>query len=118
MDAVSFVLLLFNIAVTGTAGLFFTPAPLAMKQGYLVLVGVVTAYIFTFIPEWTAWMLLAAMAVYDIFAVLVPGGPLRLLVETAQERGQVSCPLIMIFGICSACRYVYARTSIGHRTVH
>lgn len=91
IDAVSFVFVLFNVSITGVSGLFFMPAPLMLKQGYLILIGVVVAYLFTFIPEWTSWVLLAVMAIYDIFAVLVPGGPLRMLVETAQERQQVRC---------------------------
>ena len=57
--------------------LFFWPAPLALKQGYLVVVGTVTAYVFTFVPEWTTWALLVAMALYDLWAVLSPGGPLK-----------------------------------------
>ena len=57
--------------------LFFWPAPVALKQGYLVIVGVVTAYLFTYVPEWSTWMLLLAMALYDLYAVLVPGGPLK-----------------------------------------
>jgi len=34
------------------------------------------AFYFTRIPEWTTWVLLVAMAVYDLFAV---GLPLRVL---------------------------------------
>ena len=48
-----------------------------MKQGYLVVTGVVTAYMFTFIPEWTTWVMLVAMALYDLCAVLTPHGPLK-----------------------------------------
>ena len=48
--------------------------------------GIVTAYLFTWVPEWTTWTLLLAMAAYDVLAVLVPGGPLKMLVELAQER--------------------------------
>ena len=42
-----------------------------------VWVGVVTAFIFTYVPEWTSWVLLVAMALYDLAAVLLPGGPLK-----------------------------------------
>ncbi len=48
-----------------------------MKQGYLVVTGVVTAYMFTFIPEWSTWVMLLAMALYDLWAVLTPHGPLK-----------------------------------------
>lgn len=61
------------------------PKPL---QGYLMWTGVVVAYIFTSIPAWTTWVLLVAMALYDLFAVLTPHGPLQMLVNLAVEREQ------------------------------
>lgn len=64
--------------MVGSLTLFFMPAPLLMKQCYLILTGVVTAYVFTWIPEWTTWVLLVAMALYDIVAgarlACLPGG--------------------------------------------
>jgi len=74
--------------LVGSVVLFFTPAPLLLKQSYLVVIGVVVAFVFTWIPEWTTWVLLLAMVIYDILAVLVPGGPLKVLVEMAQERDE------------------------------
>lgn len=53
------------------------PVPLLLKQSYTVWVGICVAYIFTHIPEWTSWVLLVIMALYDLAAVLMPGGPLK-----------------------------------------
>ncbi|GMH42762.1 hypothetical protein BSKO_10681 [Bryopsis sp. KO-2023] len=86
LDALSLCFILFNFSVVGMLGLFFWPSPLLLKQGYLVVVGVIVAYIFTWTPEWTSWVLLVFMALYDLCAVLAPGGPLKALVELAIER--------------------------------
>eukprot|EP00887_Chlorella_sp_A99_P001007 scaffold5.g1007.t1 len=94
LDLISFSYILWNFAVVGAVTLFFFPAPLLVKQAYLIVTGVTTAFVFTWIPEWTTWVLLVAMAIYDVLAVLVPGGPLRVLVETAQERDEVIPALV------------------------
>lgn len=72
--------------VVGVIALFFGPAPTMMKQGYLIVTGVVTAHMFTFIPEWSTWVLLLAMALYDLCAVLTPHGPLK--VRCIHQPGQ------------------------------
>lgn len=53
------------------------PALPGPVQFYMLWVGVMTAYVFTWIPEWTSWVLICVMALYDIAAVLMPGGPLK-----------------------------------------
>ena len=63
------------VQIVGMLGILFMPMPLLMKQCYMVWVGIIVAYIFTWIPDWTSWVLLVFMALYDIAAVLIPGGP-------------------------------------------
>ncbi|GAX82889.1 hypothetical protein CEUSTIGMA_g10315.t1 [Chlamydomonas eustigma] len=94
VDAFSFCYILWNFSVIGTLGSFFMPVPLLLKQCYMVWIGIMTAFIFTWIPDWTSWVLLVAMALYDIAAVLIPGGPLKMLVELAIEREQALPALI------------------------
>ena len=55
---------------------------------YLIFIGVVTALWFTHLPAMTTWALLILMALYDIAAVLSPAGPLRAIVELAEERDE------------------------------
>lgn len=65
--------------------LFVWPAPMTLKQTYLTITGVIVAYVFTWTPEWSTWALLVAMAIYDIFAVLMPGGPLKVYPDAATQ---------------------------------
>ncbi|GFY98076.1 presenilin-1 [Actinidia rufa] len=55
-------------------------------SAYMVALGIITAAWFTNLPEWTTWVLLVALAIYDLVAVLAPGGPLKILVELASNR--------------------------------
>lgn len=88
VDAFTYVLLLFNFTIVGVLAVFMSKIPIFVTQSYMVIIGVLTAYWFTMLPEWTTWVLLVAMALYDLAAVLLPGGPLRLLVELAISRDE------------------------------
>lgn len=88
LDAFSFLLLLLNFSVVGILSISLAKVPILLTQGYLVVIGVFVAYWFTLLPEWTTWSLLISMALYDLAAVLLPVGPLRLLVEMAIDRDE------------------------------
>ncbi|CAN4109364.1 unnamed protein product [Withania somnifera] len=55
---------------------------------YMVCLGIIVAVWFTKLPEWTTWVVLVALALYDLVAVLAPGGPLKMLVELASSRDE------------------------------
>lgn len=88
IDCITFFLVLCNFAVVGVLTVFISKMAILVTQGYLVVVGILVAYSFTMLPEWTTWALLVAMALYDLAAVLLPIGPLRLLVELAISRDE------------------------------
>lgn len=86
-DWFTLVFLMWNFAAGGVISIFWKKGiPRIVTQGYLVVSSVIMAWILTKIPEWTSWALLVALALYDICAVLTPCGPLRALVNLAQER--------------------------------
>lgn len=89
LDFFTFGLLLFNFAVVGIFTVISsTGFPIVLRQMYMVSLGIVVAVWFTKLPEWTTWTVLMALAVYDLVAVLAPGGPLKMLVELASNRGE------------------------------
>ncbi|KAK4767931.1 hypothetical protein SAY87_003072 [Trapa incisa] len=88
IDCITFFLVLFNFAVVGVLAVFMSKMAIFVTQGYLVVIGMLVAYWFTMLPEWTTWVMLVAMALYDLAAVLLPVGPLRLLVELAISRDE------------------------------
>lgn len=88
IDAVTFYILLFNFTVLGTISVFSDGIPIIVKQSTMVMLGIIVAAWFTRLPEWTTWIVLVALALYDLAAVLAPGGPLKMLVELASSRDE------------------------------
>lgn len=92
-DKLSFVYLIWNYAVVGVISIFFNRGiPKFVTQGYLVTSSVVVAWQLSYMNDWTAWTMLVMLALYDLFAVLSPCGPLKALTQLMSRPGARPLP--------------------------
>ncbi|KAI9010497.1 Presenilin-domain-containing protein [Phycomyces nitens] len=85
LDYITLALALWNFAMVGLVSIFWK-GPLWLQQSYLTIMSSLMAFSLTGLEQWTTWILLGLLAVWDLIAVLCPFGPLRLLIESSKTQ--------------------------------
>lgn len=93
LDWVTLSVSMWNFTITGLISVFGT-APRFINQAYLIVVSALMAYIFRTLPSWAIWVILAALVIWDLFAVLSPYGPLNMLVNLARQQNDMLPALV------------------------
>ncbi len=93
IDKISFYVTMYNFSIVGIVAIFYQKGiPTFISQSYLVATSVIVAWQLSFFNDWMAWALLIMLALYDLFAVLTPCGPLKALVNLMSKDDAPSLP--------------------------
>ena len=88
-----------NMATVGNMSIFWR-APAIITQMFLIIISVLTSLVFLWLPDWTVWILLVLLVIYDACVVLCPFGLLNLLLQKSEERGDAIPALVYSTTAC------------------
>ncbi|RKP17004.1 Presenilin-domain-containing protein, partial [Rozella allomycis CSF55] len=111
MDYLTFFFCLWNFVAVGLLCIYYH-APLYIQQSYLVVVSALLATNMARLPEWTAWCVVSVVSIYDLFAVLCPKGPLKMLITTAEERNEALPGLLYSVGMADTSKSMKASPGV------
>lgn len=96
IDWITIVLFVFNILIVALISMFWISPDFIKQAATIYQCVVMILYVLKMAPEWIAWALLPLLAIWDMIAVLLPFGPLYLLINLFQKR-QIEVPPMMIY---------------------
>ncbi|CAF3385130.1 unnamed protein product [Rotaria socialis] len=96
IDWLTVIFFVYNILTIAIISMFWL-SPNIIKQIITIYQCIIMIlYVLQIAPEWIAWALLPLLALWDMIAVLLPFGPLYLLISLFQKR-KLQVPSTMIY---------------------
>lgn len=95
LDLITFSIIMWNFTALGMISIFqkCLKAPFLVEQFFLVHNAAILAVIVVWmLPGFSDYILLVAIVIWDLFAVLAPCGPLKMIINMAQDEGIQDMP--------------------------